>query len=380
MRRLIIICLALYLSAKLSITFFKRYYDRVKYISDIKSILHRKYDFIVVGSGTSGSCVAGVLARAKEIKNGRRPRVLLLEAGERDSYHPFSSEVIPVMMRVLRGSKSDWKYKTVSHSNCMFGLKNNQSKCPRGKICGGCSIMNYMVYVRGHPFDYNQWADEYGCGSQWSYDSLIPYFQELENCIFNFKYDSDRNVRGINGLQTISKRNDAKQNAISQLFIKAAVEVGYSFVDDYNAGDNTGVSFTQYTIDKNGRRLTSFRSFIATLFNDEHNSCNIDIVPNAMVSKIIVSENINNEDEKNDEYNKAIGVEIDGKYRVYIDTNGEVIVCGGSINSPQLLMLSGIGDKQHLMQHNIQCIADLPGVGQNLRGFVTVYVCNLCYF
>lgn len=357
--------------------FYFQYYDRVRYVEDVKSILHKRYDFIVIGSGTSGSCVAGVLTRGGTRNN--RPNVLLIEAGDKDTYHPLSNEVIPVMMLKGQMSSKDWKYETIPQLKGSTTMINQRTKWPRGKICGGSSILNYMAYVRGHPNDYNLWTDKYGCAKHWSYSALIPYFKELENCMFN---TTNICTRGLHGLQSIYKRKNYKQNAIARLFVRSAINVGHLFLDDYNDGDNSGVSYTQYTIDRNGRRQTSFRSFVASLFSKENEIENysIDILPNTMVSKILCREEnearngngsgIEIGNSTSGVQNKAIGVELDGKHNIFIDYNGEVIVCGGAVNSPQILMLSGIGEQKHLMQNNIKMVADVPGVGQNLRGIV----------
>ena len=148
-----------------------------------------------------------------------------------------------------------------------------------------------MCWVRGNPEDYNEWADVHGCKG-WSWKEIVPTFRSLEKCTFNIKNEGDLGVRGFDGLQTISRKSDGEHDAVSQLFVKAAQEAGYEFNDDYNGVSQDGVSYTQFNIDTNGRRVTSFRAFVATLFADKNEKFDIDILPNAQVVCCIVFESI----------------------------------------------------------------------------------------
>lgn len=356
--------LCCYISLKILKKLYKRKYDKVKYVT-LKQVLSssKKYDFIVVGSGTAGSCVAGLLTRDK-----RRPNVLLIEAGKSDSYHPMSSEVIPCLSRNNQKTDKDWQYTTTSQKGCA-SLKDSGSSWPRGKVCGGSSILNYMVYVRGNPEDYNEWSEKYKCLG-WSWKELVPIFKSFEKCIFKVKHQKDKEVRGFDGFQKLSRKSDEKQWKLSKLFIKAAQNCGYKYNDDYNGVSPDGASYTQYNIDENGRRLTSFRSFVAPLFdNKKENNYNIDILPNAQVTKILCKNDNMNENKK-----IAFGVEInnDSSQRIYINenNNGEIIISCGTVGTPHLLLLSGIGDADELQKHNIEIQQNVPGVGKNLRDHV----------
>ena len=189
--------------------------------------------------------------------------------------------MIPKFAAFNQQTSKDWCYYTVPQKKGCDGLKSKQSYWPRGKICGGSSVLNYMMWVRGNPEDYNEWADKYGCKG-WSWKEIVPTFRSLEKCIFNVKHEGDRDVRGFDGLQTISKKPANAQYKVDGLFVEAAQAAGYEFNDDYNGVSQDGVSYTQQNIDENGRRLTSFRAFVATLF-DGKSEFDIDILPNAHV-------------------------------------------------------------------------------------------------
>ena len=153
-----------YISIRTLHWIYRRYHDPVKYVTLGRVLSSRKkYDFIVVGAGTAGSALAGLVAR-----DNRRPKVLLIEAGDKDTYHPMSNEVIPALTQENQHSSKDWDYYTVPQTKACNKMKSKQSYWPRGKVCGGSSILNYMMWVRGHPEDYNEWADVYGCKG-WSW-------------------------------------------------------------------------------------------------------------------------------------------------------------------------------------------------------------------
>ena len=267
-----------YISVRVLRSILKRHYDRVKYVT-LGQVLssRKKYDFIIVGAGTAGSALAGTLAR-----DARRPKVLLIEAGDKDSYTPLSTHVVPAFAPQNQKTSNDWQYYTVPQKKGCDAMQSKRSCWPRGKICGGSSVFNYMMWVRGNPHDYNEWADVHGC-TGWSWKDIVPVFRSLERCIFSVKNAADRRVRGFDGLQTISKKPDHEQFRTSQVFVEAAQAAGYKFNDDYNGVTQDGASYAQYNIDENGRRLTSFRAFVATLFDDGNEKYDIDILPNAHV-------------------------------------------------------------------------------------------------
>ena len=153
-----------YISIRTLSWIYRRYHDPVKYVTLGRVLSSRKkYDFIIVGAGTAGSALAGLIAR-----DNRRPKVLLIEAGDKDTYHPMSNEVIPAAALDNQHTSKDWDYRTVPQKKGCDGLKSKQSYWPRGKVCGGSSVLNYLMWVRGHPEDYNEWADGCGCKG-WSW-------------------------------------------------------------------------------------------------------------------------------------------------------------------------------------------------------------------
>eukprot|EP01083_Nonionella_stella_P306848 1076237_1 len=173
-KKFVVLAVISYFALKISKRKYKQRYDKVKYVTLEQVLLSKKqYDFIVVGSGTSGSCVAGLLARDK-----RRPNVLLIEAGGPDCYHPLSEEVCPAMVRQNQKNSKDWQYYSVPQKRGLNSIKNHMSCWPRGKITGGSSITNYMVYVRGNKEDYNEWAQKYNCKG-WSWKQILPVFKSL---------------------------------------------------------------------------------------------------------------------------------------------------------------------------------------------------------
>eukprot|EP01083_Nonionella_stella_P193356 714226_1 len=265
------------------------------------------------------------------------------------------------MVKFNQKTSKDWQYYTVPQKKGCAALKQQRSNWPRGKICGGSSVLNYMMYVRGNKEDYNEWARTYNCKG-WSWQEILHVFKSLEKCLFDVKRSSE--TRGFDGLQPLSKKPDTMQGAAAKLFMKAAMKLGYTFNDNYNGSEQDGVSYTEYTIDENGRRATSYRSFIASLFNDENEGkYNIDILPNCQVTKILTN-TMNGT-------HRAEAVRIDGQYDIFIKDSGHIVVCCGAIGSPHLLMLSGIGPRKELEKHGINVVCDVAGVGKNLRDHVS---------
>eukprot|EP01084_Bolivina_argentea_P229454 387266_1 len=342
----------------LGVVAYKPYYDPIKYkkLNEIND----SYDYIIVGAGTTGSIIARRLSEQPD-----KPRVLLLEAGPPDKFHPFSTQVIPAGFADQLKSDVDWEFYTEPNQNACKGLIDNRSYWPRGKGCGGSSLINGMMWVRGHPDDYNEWNDTYGC-SGWSYKDVLPHFKRAEDPQFNIS-DRNKRFRGKGGPQKISLKQykDKSYTKTSDLFIKACNNKGYPYNEDYNGETQDGANLTQFNIYK-GQRMTSFRSYIAPLFKRFTGKCvvNIDILPYSHVTKILTTNGNNNK-------LKADGVELvykmDESNKKIIKTNGEVIVSAGAISSPHILLLSGIGPKHELKEKDIECVADIPGVGKNLQ-------------
>jgi len=213
-----------------------------------------------------------------------------------------------------------------------------------------------MFFVRGDPRDYDQWSDDYNCKG-WSYKEVLPYFKKIESPQFETN-DENKAFRGSNGPQAISFKNPTPET--SNLFIKACENKGFKYNADYNGACQDGVCHTQFNT-LNGRRMTSFRSYIAPLYKrwTKSTDFNIDILPYSQVSKLVTNGKRVTAVEliyKNDVNNKKI-----------IKSKEEVVLSAGAIGSPHILLLSGIGPKEQLDAQNIECVADIPGIGKNLQ-------------
>lgn len=297
---------------------------------------NQHYDFIIVGSGSAGSVVANRLSE------NLTTTVLLLEAGKSQSF--FTD--IPAAYPILQNSKWDWKYLTVPQENSCKGLKKKQSKWPRGKVIGGSSTINAMLYVRGNPKDFDNWEKLGAKG--WSWKDVFPYFLHSENNIDKTKLIGLNGFHGKNGEMTVSSVNNPSQ--ICTKLVEAANYLGYPTID-LNGPTQLGTNVVQQNI-KQGRRQSMASAFLSPIIDRP----NLHIIASAFVKKVIIRDK------------KAIGVLFDyddGEEKV-VYADKEVILSAGVMNSPQLLMLSGIGPESHLSQFHISVIQDLP-VGENLH-------------
>ncbi|CAM1302662.1 Uncharacterised protein g3344 [Pycnogonum litorale] len=314
----------------------RSYYDNYGPITRKK--IHKKYDYIVVGSGSAGSVIASRLSEDP------RTSVLLLEAGGHESL--FSR--IPTLASDLQRTPIDWKYKTIPQKYACYGLKRRQSNWPRGKVMGGSSTINYMLYVRGNKNDYNGWQRLGAEG--WSYDHVLPYFIKMERNMDRYLRKSP--YHGSRGPLVVDF--SPFQTRMARAFLEAGMELGL-YTRDVNGPRQTGFVRPQGTILNGARSSTSYAYIIPV----KHRP-NLHIITHAHVTKVLV-----------DGFKRAIGVSFSKGHKSYIvGAKKEVILSAGTISTPHILMLSGIGPRKLLSRYGIPVVQDLPGVGKNLQDHV----------
>jgi len=289
------------------------------------------FDYVVIGGGTAGAALAARLAE------GSDRSVCLLEAGGRDR-HPFIK--VPAAVAAAIGTaKLNWRFATVPQP----GMNGRRIPVPRGRVLGGSGSINGMVYFRGHPTDYDDWADEGAPG--WSYAEVLPYFTRSEN---NEDYPASV-FHGVGG--PINVRLVARPNQLNYDFGEALASLQYPACPDFNAANPEGYGFRQGLI-RAGQRESTSRSLLRPAMTRP----NLHVMTDAWAARLLL------------DGRRVIGVELTDGRRVM--ARGEVVLCAGTIQSPQLLMLSGIGPGEHLRSVGIEVAHDLPGVGGNLHDHV----------
>jgi choline dehydrogenase len=301
-----------------------------------------RYDFVIVGGGSAGCALA---ARLSEDPSNR---VLVLEAGRPDwSWDVFIH--MPAALAFPIGSRFyDWKYESEPEPY-MGGRRVYHA---RGKVLGGSSSINGMIFQRGNPMDYERWASGDGMET-WDYAHCLPYFRKMENCL---AARPDDPFRGHDG-PLVLERGPAR-GPLFDAFFAAVQEAGYDLTEDVNGYKQEGFAKFDRNVHK-GRRLSASRAYLHPVLDRP----NLDVETFAFVTKIAF------------EGKRAVGVDYArrgrGSRRVH---GGEVILCGGAINSPQLLQISGVGGADHLRGIGVDVVADLPGVGENLQDHLEVYI------
>ena len=299
------------------------------------------YDYIIVGAGSAG-CVL-----ANRLSEDPGTRVLLLEAGPSD-WHPFVH--MPAGLAKLIGQKGvNWDYSTAPEP----ALGGRRLWWPRGKVLGGSSSINAMCYIRGNPRDYDEWDDLGATG--WYWNNVLPYFKRSEG-----------NSRGAGKLHggdgPLGVSDPRYQNPLSPVFIEAAHQAGWPLTDDFNGEFQEGFGWYQTTT-RNGARSSAAEAYLKPVRSRK----NLQVVTGAVASRVTF------------ENGRANGVDysVGGKTRCE-RASAEVLLCGGALNSPQLLMLSGIGPAAHLREHGIEVRVDLPGVGGNLQDHLDICTMQRC--
>jgi len=300
-----------------------------------------RFDYIIVGAGSAGCVLSN---RLSEDKNNK---VAVFEAGKPSDIWKVKMPL--ALLYTMHDPKYNWKYYSEPEPH----LNNRKLFCPRGKMIGGSSAHNGMVFVRGSRNDYERW-ESFGLKS-WSYDKVLPYFKKIENWS-----EGENQYRGALGLLPVNQSKNS--NPLFKAFLGAASESGHKINPDMNGEYQEGFGMFDTTI-HNGERASASKYYL----NPAKKRKNLNIFSNSFVEKIIF------------DGKKAIGIEVKIKNRVEkIYAEKELILSGGSINSPHLLMLSGIGDADHLIEKGINVVHDLKGVGKNLQDHLETYIQQEC--
>lgn len=299
--------------------------------------MQENYDYIIVGAGSAGCVLASRLT-----EDGKH-NVLLLETGGSDK--SIFIQMPTALSIPMNTSKYNWQFETEPEPY----LDGRRMHCPRGKVLGGSSSINGMVYVRGHARDFDQW--EKAGAEGWSYQNCLPYFRKSETWAFGAdSYRGDQGPLGVNN-------GNQMQNPLYQAFIDAGVEAGYPATPDYNGEQQEGFGAMHMTV-RNGRRCSTANAYLRPAMARN----NLTVVTGALAHRVLL------------EGKTAIGVEYERKgQRTSVLASREVILCAGSIGSPHLLQLSGIGNPEVLEKAGIALMHELPGVGENLQDHLEFY-------
>ena len=296
---------------------------------------HGIFDYVIVGAGSTGSTLAGRLAENPRLK------VLVIEAGG-SNLHPMIHMPIGYG-KLFYDPKVNWKFQTEPEP----ALTGTPMYWPRGKVLGGSSSINAMVYVRGHPNDFNEWG---AVAPGWSWEDLEPYFRKMEN----WKGSPDQ-TRGGSGPLSVTDVSE-KVHPLTNAYLKAASQLGFPINTDYNGTNMEGATIYQTTTDK-GFRASAYTAYLRPVKNQK----NIQVLIKAHAKKIIF------------EGKKAIGIEYFHKGKTkFAQVNREVILSAGALLSPHLLQLSGIGSAPLLQRHKIAVLHNLPDVGQHLKDHLSI--------
>ena len=300
-----------------------------------------QFDYIIIGAGSAG-CIL-----ANRLTNNNQNKVALFEAGKPSDIWKVKMPL--ALLYTMHDSKYNWKY----YSEPEPYLNNRKLFCPRAKMIGGCSAHNGMVFVRGNRDDYEGWCS-FGLKS-WSQQKVLPYFKKIETWS-----GGGNDYRGESGLLPVNQSQN--KNPLFKAFINSASEAGYKINPDINGKEQEGFGMFDVTIN-NGERASISKHYL----DPAKSRKNLSIFSNSFVEKIIF------------DGKKAIGIDVKIKNKIErIFANKEVILSGGSINSPQLLMVSGVGPAIHLKDNGIDVVHNLDGVGKNLQDHLETYIQQEC--
>ena len=303
--------------------------------------MKKSFDYVVIGAGSAGCVIASRLSETAGT------RVLVLEAG--GARRPLLSRIPAALDYALHDDRYNWYYFTDPEPY----MDGRRVYCPRGRALGGSSAINGMMFIRGHPLDFDGWAGN--DLPEWSYAHCLPYFKKYEN------YDRGGDgYRGSDGpLHVTVARPD---RALDRAFLEAALQAGYPYSEDNNGYQHEGFGLTDRTIHR-GERWSTASAYLRPAMERD----NLEVEVDALTHRILF------------DGRRAVGVEYSRggeTHRAFAER--EVILCGGSINSPQTLLLSGVGDAEHLREHDIAVVQHVPGVGRNLQDHLDLRVQVKC--